>query len=210
MEAEAGVSTVVAVEASTAAVQVEVSTRVAASKGEACVPAVHRHRAWAGAIRARCPARLRGSGQDHRQDLAATFIVRIVAPGAEANVPRSLRRLRMGRMDSGIPLAARPQDAALRGPHPGLEIQPARAGRHLAGIGRPVKSARPGVSQGRAITFGRTLPRRETSFPHHAHFPACAAPSRIPFQEIQDCGRMGVCWRRPVLPRVPLSATGPF
>jgi hypothetical protein len=140
VEVEASMEAVVA--STGAAVQVEVSTRVAASKGEACVPAVSRHRAWAEALRARCPACLRGSGQDPRQDLVATFIVRIVAPGAEANGPRFRRPLTHQLMDSGIPLAARLQDGALRGPHPGLEIQPARAGRHLAGIGRPVKPTR--------------------------------------------------------------------
>jgi hypothetical protein len=149
-EVEAGGSTEVAVEASmeavvasaVAAVQVEVSTRVGASKGEASVPPLHRHRAWAEAIRARCPARLRGPGPDQWQDLAATFIVRIVAPEAEANGPRSRRPLTQRQTDSGIPLAARLQDAGLLGPHPGLEIQPAQAGRHLAGIGRPVKPTR--------------------------------------------------------------------
>ena len=68
------------------AVEVEVSTpeavpqgedfaRAAVSEGEASAPAAHRHRAWAGAFRARCPAYLRDSGPAHRQDLAATFIV---------------------------------------------------------------------------------------------------------------------------------------
>jgi hypothetical protein len=113
-------------------------------------------------------------------------------------------------MDNGIPLAARPQDAALRGPHPGLEIQPARAGKPLAGIGRPAKSTRPGVSQGKVITFGKTLQWRETSFPHHAHFPTFAAPSRILFQPIRDCGPLGHSRRLHDLTTVPLSATALF
>jgi hypothetical protein len=141
-EAAVAASMEAAVAASTAAVQAEVSTRVAASKGEASAPAVHRHRAWAGAIRAPHSARLRGSGPDHRQDLAATFIVPLGAWEAEANGPRSRRPLTLQRMDSGIPLAARWQDAALRAPHPGPEARPAQAGRPLAGIGQPAMPTR--------------------------------------------------------------------
>jgi hypothetical protein len=133
----------VAVSTPVAVPEGEDSTQAAASEEEDSVPDLHRHRgSGVGAIRARCLARLRGSRQDHRQDLAATFTVRIVAPVAEANGPRFRRRLTLRQTDSGIPLAVRRQHADLRGPHLGHEVQPARAGRHLAGIGRPVKPTR--------------------------------------------------------------------
>ena len=96
------------------------------------------------------------------------------------------------------------------GPNPGLEIQLTRAGRHLAGIDCQVKSARPGVSRGRVITFGKMLRWRETSFPPRARFPIFAAPSRILFREIRDCDRKGHSRRPHDLPGVRLSATGRF
>jgi hypothetical protein len=157
------------------------------------------------AIRARCPACLRGSGQDlHiRQDLPTTFIGPMLAREAGANVSRFRRPLTVYLMDSGIPLA---------GLRLTLEVQRGQDGRNLAGTGRPVKSTQPGVSQARAMTFGETLPLRETSFPPHARVPIFAALSRIQilFREIQDYDRTGQSCRRPDLPQVQLSVTGRF
>lgn len=84
---------VVAVSTPEAVPQGEDSTRAAASKGEDSVPDLHRHRAsGVEAIRARCPAHLRGPGQGHRQDLEAMSIVPLLGQ-QEANGLRFRRLL---------------------------------------------------------------------------------------------------------------------